>query len=158
MTDKDGYVKQYFEHRENTGSTENYPVVDLSYKELYPEVHIVPERIAKNSVYGAKPTPKKQAPTKKQIEAKRIELRNQYPNEDDSFIESMLIGYLTDSAELGTLMGGNFMGAVIGDMLNTDDQVTDSVTDQEFQDGFGGGDFSGGDAIVTGKQIGRAHV
>lgn len=150
VTDKDGYVKQYFEHRENTGSTENYPVVDLSYKELYPEVqkknNIVPERIAKNSVYGAKPTPKKQAPTKKQIEAKRIELRNQYPHEDDSFIESMLIAYLTDSAELGTLIGGNFMGAVIGDMLNTDDQVTDSVTDQGFQDGFGGGDFSGGGA------------
>lgn len=124
VTDNDGYVKEYFEHRENTGSTENYPVVDLSYTKLYPEVQ------------------KKKKPTKKQIEKKRVELRNQYPNHDDSFIESMLIAYMTDSAEIGTLMGGNMMGAVIGDLLNTDDQVTD----QGFQDGFSGGDFSGGGA------------
>jgi uncharacterized membrane protein YgcG len=150
VTDKDGYVKEYLKHRENTGNTENYPVVDLSYTELYPEVqkkhNIVPERIAKNSVYGAKAQPKKKNPTKKQIEKKRVELRNQYPHEDDSFIESLLIGYMTDSTLIGGMMGGNLMGAAIGDMLNTNDQISDSVTEQGFDGGFGGGDFSGGGA------------
>jgi len=143
VTDKDGYVKEYMKHRESTGGTENYPTIDLSFTELYPEIQrkhkIVPERIAKNSV---KATPKKKKPTKKQIEKKRVELRNQYPNQDDSFIESMLIGYMTDSTFIGGIVGGNFMGAAIGDMLNTNDQVTE----QGFDGGFGGGDFSGGGA------------
>ncbi len=146
VTDKDGYVKQYMEHRENTGGTENHPVVDLSFTQLYPEAqkkrNIIPERIAKNSTYGAKATPKKKKPTKKQIEKKRVELRNQYPNQDDSFIESMLIGYMTDSTLIGGMMGGNLIGAAIGDMLNTGDQSTD----QAFDVGFGGGDFGGAGA------------
>lgn len=150
VTDKDGYVKEYLRHRENTGNTENYPVIDLDYQFLYPETqkkhNIIPERIAKNSVYGAKAQPKKKKPTKKQIEKKRVELRNQYPNQDDSFIESLLIGYMTDSTLIGGMMGGNLMGAAIGDMLNTNDQITDSVAEQGFDGGFGGGDFSGGGA------------
>jgi hypothetical protein len=150
VSDKDGYVKEYMQHREDTGTTKNYPVVDLDYQFLYPETqkkhNIVPERIAKNSTYGAKATPKKKKPTKKQIEKKRVELRNQYPNHDDSFIESMLIGYMTDSTLIGGMMGGNLMGAAIGDMLNTNDQISDSVTEQGFDGGFGGGDFSGGGA------------
>ena len=152
VTDKDAYVKEYMKHRESTGSTENYPTIDLSITELYPEIqkkhNIVPERIAKNSVYGAygaKEQPKKK-PTKKQIETKRVELRNQYPNQDDSFIESMLIGYMTDSTLMGGIIGGNMMGAAIGDMLNTNDQISDSVTEQGFDGGFGGGDFSGAGA------------
>jgi hypothetical protein len=142
VTDKDGYVKEYMKHRENT---ENQPVVSLDYQFLYPETqkkhNIVPERIAKNSTYGAKAQPKKK-PTKKQIETKRVELKKQYPNQDDSFIESMLIGYMTDSTLMGGIMGGNMMGAAIGDMLNNNDQVTE----QGFEGGFGGGDFSGAGA------------
>ncbi len=126
VTDKDGYVKQYFEHRENTGSTQTTNV------EVKPKA-------------TPKVTPKK-TPSKKQIEAKRVELRNQYPHEDDSFIESMLIGYMTDSTLIGGVMGGNFMGAAIGDVLNTDDQETDHINNNETNDGFGGGDFGGGGA------------
>ncbi len=162
VTDKDEYVKQYMQHRENT--TEEYPVVDMSFRDLYPEVqrryNVLPDRIAKNSTYGAKavqPNKKevhvmkkkqkaKPEPTKKQIEAKRIELRKQYPNENDSFIDSLLIGYITDSTIIGGMLGGNIVGASIGDMLNTNDQITDSVTQQGFEDGFGGGGFSGGGA------------
>jgi hypothetical protein len=80
----------------------------------------------------------KPEPTKKQIETKRTELRNQYPNETDSFIESLLIGYMTDSTLIGGMIGGNLVGASIGDMLNSDDQG--------FDGGFGGGDFSGSGA------------
>ena len=124
VTKNDEYVKEYMEHRENTGSTENYPEIDLTYKYLYPEIQrkhtIIPERIAKNSTYGAKAEAKGKKPTKKQIETKRIELRNQYPNQDDSFIELMLIGFITD-------------------ILNNDDNP-----DQGFEGGFGSGGFSGG--------------
>jgi hypothetical protein len=154
VTKKDQYVKEYMQHRENT--TDEYPVVDMSFRDLYPEVqrryNVLPDRIAKNSTYGAKVIqPKKKEvhvmkkkqkakpePTKKQIEAKRTELRNQYPNESDSFIESLLIGYLTDSTLIGGMVGGNLMGAAIGDMLNNNDQG--------FDGGFGGGDLSGGGA------------
>jgi hypothetical protein len=116
VTDKDEYVKQYMEHRENTGGTETH----------------VQEPVVKKVVHVMKKNKlPKNKPTKKQIESKRIELRNQYPNNDDSFIESMLIGYMTDSTLIGGMMGGNLMGAAIGDMLNTTDQVFDS--------GFGGG-------------------
>jgi hypothetical protein len=43
--------------------------------------------------------------------------------EDDGFLESMAIGYLTDSTFVGTLLGGNLPGAMIGDMLNDSDEV-----------------------------------
>lgn len=151
ITDKDEYVKNYMQHRENT--TEEYPVVDTSFRDLYPEVqrryNVLPDRIAKNSTYGTKaiqPNKKevhvmkkkqkaKPEPTKKQIEAKRIELRKQYPYENDSFIDSLLLGYMTDSTLIGSMMGGNIVGASIGDMLNDNDKG--------FEEGFGGGDFSG---------------
>lgn len=142
VTDKDGYVKDYMKHRENTGSTENHPIVDLSFQELYPQVqrtyNISPDKITKNSVYGSKSKPKSKPKTKKQLEAKRVQLRNQYPDRDDSFIDSLLIGYMTDSTVIGSMMGGNILGAAIGDMLNDSDQPTN----QEF-DGFGGGSFGG---------------
>jgi hypothetical protein len=37
---------------------------------------------------------------------------------DDGFLQSMMIGYLSDNAMIGTVFGGNPMGAIIGDMLN----------------------------------------
>jgi len=142
VTKNDEYVKQYFDHRETTGTTENYPEIDLSYKELYPEIqrkhNIVPERIAKNSTYGSKPS---KTITKKQ---KRRELELQYPNSDSSFIDSLLVGYFTDSTFVGAAVGGDLLGAALGDMLNNNDQVTDQQ--EGFEGGFGGGDFSGGGA------------
>jgi hypothetical protein len=56
-------------------------------------------------------------------------------NDDNSFVESAIIGYITDSALIGTIVGGNPLGAIVGDTLNDTDG---------FSDGFGGGDFSGG--------------
>jgi hypothetical protein len=43
--------------------------------------------------------------------------------DDDGFLESMAIGYLTDSTFAGTLLGGNLPGAMIGDMLNDSDEA-----------------------------------
>lgn len=37
---------------------------------------------------------------------------------DDGFVTSMAIGYLTDNALLGGIVGGNIAGGIIGDMLN----------------------------------------
>ena len=41
-------------------------------------------------------------------------------HEDDSFLVSTLIGYATDSALLGGILGGNILGGVIGDILDGD--------------------------------------
>jgi len=127
--DDNTYVEKYFEHRENTGCTHNYPKVDLSYTKLYPEaqrkINIVPERA--------------------DIIAKRKEIREQYPHENDNFIESMLLGYLSNDGFIGGVVGGNILGGMLGDALNNSEDITTS-TEQGFNDGFGGGDFSGGGA------------
>lgn len=41
---------------------------------------------------------------------------------DDGMLTSMAIGYATDSALIGGLVGGNPVGGMIGDMLNTTDE------------------------------------
>jgi len=70
------------------------------------------------------------------IKNKRFELIKQYPNEDESFLNSMLIAYLTDNTLIGSAFGGNITGAIIGDMLNDSDNITE----------FGGGEFGGSGA------------
>ena len=97
----DEYVKQYFNHREDT--TE---ILDEGVKV-----------IVKNN---------------KKIE-RREQLRSIYPDADDSFIESMMLGYLTDSTLMGTALGGDVLGAAIGDALNNTDE-------------FSGGEFGGAGA------------
>lgn len=57
--------------------------------------------------------------------------------QDDGFLTSMALGYMTDSTVLGTAIGGNFAGAMIGDMLNNNDEIK-----QDFR-GFDGGKFGG---------------
>jgi hypothetical protein len=63
-------------------------------------------------------------------------------SEDDGFLTSMALGYMTDSTLLGTALGGNVMGAMIGDMLN------DSDSNKQFN-GFGGGSSGGAGASGT---------
>lgn len=41
-------------------------------------------------------------------------------SEDDSFMVSALIGYASDSALLGGLLGGDFIGGGLGDILDGD--------------------------------------
>lgn len=64
--------------------------------------------------------------------------RREVTQEDnDGFLESMMLGYMTDSTLTGTILGGNPIGAMIGDMLN--DRDTPPVD-------FGGGESGGGGA------------
>lgn len=42
-------------------------------------------------------------------------------NSDDGFLTSMALGYATDSTILGSVLGGNPIGAMIGDMLRQDE-------------------------------------
>jgi len=93
----DEYVKQYFNHREDTTD-------EVSTTKEYEEGR------------------KKQA---------RRLLRIEYPDADSTFIDSMVMGYLTDSTIMGTALGGNMMGAMVGDMLNNNDT-----------DKFSGGDLT----------------
>ena len=62
--------------------------------------------------------------------------------EDNSgdFLTSMMVAQATDSALLGTIVGGDPIGAMIGDSLNDSDNNSS-------HDSFGnGGDFGGGGA------------
>ncbi len=70
------------------------------------------------------------------IREKYNEYKKSYPNEDDSFINSLIIGYLTDNEVLGYVFGGDILGAMIGDALNN--------SDDSFE--FGGGEFGGAGA------------
>lgn len=40
---------------------------------------------------------------------------------DNTFIESVAIGYALDDGLVGGLLGGDIAGGIVGDMLNTDD-------------------------------------
>lgn len=85
---------------------------------------------------GAKVPNKLTSDQKKLVRNKYDEYRSVYPNADDSFINSLLIGYLTDSGTLGYVFGGDILGAMIGDALNDSDNHSE----------FGGGDFGGSGA------------
>lgn len=58
-----------------------------------------------------------------------------HENDSSNFLNSVILGYETNSTVAGTLLGGDPVGAFIGDALNTNDEVK-----------FGDGDFSGGGA------------
>lgn len=97
VTDNDTYVKNYFNEREVKAGV-----------------------VEKKRSIGATTTKPKMSQS--EYTQKRSEYKSQYPDADDSFIESLIWGYVMDSTLMGTAMGGNIMGAMIGDMLNTDDQ------------------------------------
>ena len=42
------------------------------------------------------------------------------PDDDNSFLISALIGFGTDSAIAGTLLGGDPIGGIVGDLLDGD--------------------------------------
>ena len=122
----DEYVKQYFDHREDTKKIDNdsRPVLKTIAKI---------DDIAKLREIREKQLRKH---TNQMTKSETYEYyRTQYPNKDNSFIESMVLGYLTDSTLQGTLLGGDILGAAIGDALNDTD---------EFSGGeYGGGEFGG---------------
>lgn len=62
---------------------------------------------------------------------------------DDDFILSAFIGYATDNAALGAVIGGNLAGGIIGASLNGDDNAP--LSSSEAADAFdaGGGSFGG---------------
>ena len=86
-----------------------------------------------------------------EVERRRIE------EDDSSFIMSAVIGYATDSAIVGGLLGGDFVGGFVGQAIADDQSSTpntnadswsgnDSSSGGDFGGGGGGGDFSGGDS------------
>jgi hypothetical protein len=52
---------------------------------------------------------------------------------DDGFFDSMVIANLTNSTLMGTLLGGNPAGALIGDMMNNSEEIQNNST--TFDDG-----------------------
>lgn len=58
--------------------------------------------------------------------------RNREAINDDEFLNSALIGYITDDALTGAALGGNLFGAMIGDALNNSDEQTAEIIKKEF--------------------------
>ena len=75
----------------------------------------------------------------KSYQTRRQPTRTTQSDSDDGFLTSMIVAEVTDSTLLGAAVGGNVLGAIIGDSLNDSDSH-----DSSGFDGFGGGDFSGG--------------
>lgn len=51
-----------------------------------------------------------------------------YSNHDDGFLQSMAMGYMTDSSLMGGLMGGNFLGGMIGaELRDSQNHTIDSA-------------------------------
>lgn len=74
---------------------------------------------------------------RKLAEVKKRQFITENPTADDSFINSLLIAYLTDSTATGAIIGGDWLGAMIGDSLNDSDEKRVE---------FGGGESGGGGA------------
>ena len=49
---------------------------------------------------------------------KYYKTREVFVDENNDFFNSMLYGYVTDSASIGAALGGNLTGAIVGDLLN----------------------------------------
>lgn len=110
----DEYVKEYFNHREDTKKNDySWPVlkkmaeIDEKHRRLSDKTQqkiMNSQRLDKDEAYEY--------------------FRYQFPTNDDSFIESMVIGYITNSTVEGTLLGGDILGAYIGDALNDTDEFS----------------------------------
>lgn len=131
VTEDDSYVKNYLEHRENTASTETQSFELSNAKGKKSNLNEKLIKAAKKRGYKIH--------IDEDLDARRERLRRENPNRDSGFIDSLLLAYLTDSTAFGAAMGGNMLGAMIGDALNSNDQ-------EEALFNFGGGDFSGGGA------------
>ncbi len=58
--------------------------------------------------------------------------QREVPYNDDGFLNSMLLGYMTNSTVMGTALGGNISGAIIGDMLNdSENKSQDNVPSEQ---------------------------
>ena len=79
------------------------------------------------------------------------EVTSQSQPGNDGFVQSMMIGYMTDSTVIGAAVGGNVVGAMIGDMLNDNNnaQNIESATNNSPNTEFGGGEFGGAGAGGT---------
>lgn len=51
----------------------------------------------------------------------RSRLAAAYRNNDDSFMNSFVIGAVTNSTVAGFVLGGDLLGAALGDFMNDDD-------------------------------------
>lgn len=101
-------------------------------------------KVANNSTYGAygstgSPGPSGMTSTpyanSEKVKSKRVRKEPVFDNyvtdedaglvrkatSDGDFLTSMLVAEVTDSALLGTIVGGDPLGAMVGDMLNHDD-------------------------------------
>lgn len=117
VTKDDSYVKKYFDHRE-VKTTEK----------------IVPKPAVRQSSNKVVKSPKNSSVTMSQYDYDRRynAYQNQYPDRDNSFIDSLIWGYVTDSSLMGGAMGGNFIGGMIGAELR--DDMNQPVQDNQMPD------------------------
>jgi hypothetical protein len=51
----------------------------------------------------------------------KAKIKKDKVDHEDGFITSAVVGYATDSALLGVLVGGDITGAILGDLFNDED-------------------------------------
>ena len=54
--------------------------------------------------------------------------QREVPPNDNSFLQSIALGYMTDDPLLGTALGGNAAGAILGSSLNNKDNYKHATT------------------------------
>jgi hypothetical protein len=108
------YMEEYFNYRENTKTDAGSE----------PPLKITSKTDKRKDVIHKLGEIREQKSIKQNMSREEAYEHYKYyhPTRDDSFIESLVLGYLTNSTVEGSLLGGDILGAVIGDALNdTDD-------------------------------------
>ena len=128
----DEYVKQYFDHREDTKMTD---VESTPTNKRMVGINIVSKSDRREyDIAQLREIRERKSIKEKMSKEEAYKYYKYYnPTSDDSFIDSLVSGYLTDSTVGGTLLGGDILGAAIGDALNDTDE-------------FSGGEFGGAGA------------
>ena len=76
----------------------------------------------------------------------RTAKKNWEEDNDGDFLLSAAIGYATNSSVIGGLLGGDFVGGMVGDALNSDDDSSSSSSDSDSSDSDSSDSDSGSDS------------
>jgi len=89
------------------------------------------DEVKSSHIEKIKKIKKKQAPMNDYLVEEDKSLLRRVETRDGDFLTSMLVAEVTDSALLGTIVGGDPLGAMVGDMINTDDNDSHSSFDHD---------------------------
>lgn len=143
------------EPKKNLSSGTAYGTYNNEYKSVGEALHAVDPRFP-NVEKSIKKEKKKrdQAPTQDYLVEEDKALLRRVESNDGNFLTSMLVAEVTDSALLGTIVGGDPLGAIVGDMINDSDNSSDdwsSSSDNDSSSDYSSSDsdYSSSDSFST---------